>query len=507
MSIRISPIAPASLYLATAMLAATPAFAGSWTTPSFGASLQGDLYTPTTPAASAAILVSIHYCSGHSSNAHSWFQSYADQYGFYIIAPDAGKNCFDSSLNRGGDPGAIVKMVQYVITNKNADASRVFAAGMSSGGCMTNTLLAIYPDVFAGGSAMPGFPAGLWPAGDTSCQKCSSSPGSGDTGQKYADMAKSTFSWSGTRPCSEQWVGGGDQYNFNGWLPVVASQFQILGNLGAEGAGTGAPSGWTRKVYKDTSGNVRLETNLGPSSQKHDLSNVSAMFGQVITFLGLDKPTGACGSASSGTGGSTSTGGATSTGTKTTGGATGAGGTKATGGATSAAGGTAAVGGTSATGGKASTSTGGKSSTSAGTTAAGGTKAAGGTSSNAGGTKATGGASSTGVPISTGGNGNDTGGTSAGVDTSSNGGSAGNATSAATSAPANTGGAGAVVGGGPSVGGESTVTNTTPGGSSSNQGGCSCRVAGKNDSSSTLWSLGLLGIAFAAWRRRQRKVG
>ena len=39
-------------------------------------------------------------------------------------------------------------------------ASRVFAAGMSSGGCMTNTLVAVYPDVFAGGSAMPGFPAG-----------------------------------------------------------------------------------------------------------------------------------------------------------------------------------------------------------------------------------------------------------------------------------------------------------------------------------------------------------
>jgi acetylxylan esterase len=52
-------------------------------------------------------------------------------------------------------------MVDYVVTNKHADKSRVFAAGMSSGGCMTNTLLAIYPDVFAGGSAMPGFPAGV----------------------------------------------------------------------------------------------------------------------------------------------------------------------------------------------------------------------------------------------------------------------------------------------------------------------------------------------------------
>ena len=235
------------------LLVAGSAQAGSWTTNApFGATLQGDLYTPTTPAASAAVIASIHYCGGNASAAHSWFQSYADQYGFYIVAPNAGKNCFDSSISRSGDPAAIVKMVQYVITNKSADASRVFAAGLSSGGCMTNTLLAVYPDVFAGGAAMPGFPAGLWPAGDTTCSKCGSSPGGGDTGQAYADKVKNVFSFSGTRPCSAQWVGGGDQYNFNGWLPVVASEFQILGNLGSGTAGTGAPSGWTRTKYKDS---------------------------------------------------------------------------------------------------------------------------------------------------------------------------------------------------------------------------------------------------------------
>jgi len=301
----------ALLTLNAGLLGTAAAHAGSWTANApFGATLKGDLYTPTTPAASPAILVVIHMCTGHSTTVHGWFDSFADQNGFYLIAPDAGKQCFDSSASRDGDKAAIVKMVDYVVTNKNADKTRVFAAGMSSGGCMTNTLLAVYPDVFVGGSAMPGFPAGGWPSGDTTCTKCGSSPPSTD-GKYWGDIARKAFTWSGTYPCSQQWVGGGDEYNFNGWLPAVAAQFQNLSNLTGPTDGTGAPSGWTRKVYKDAAGNVRLETNLGPTSQKHDLETVNpTLYGKVVTFLGLDKPTGACGASTTGSGGSTGTAGA-----------------------------------------------------------------------------------------------------------------------------------------------------------------------------------------------------
>ena len=295
------------------LLAASPARAGSWQNSfsGFGATLQGDLYTPTTPAAAPAVLVAIHMCTGHSTTVHGWFDSYADKNGFYIIAPDAGKQCFDSSASRDGDKAAIVKMVNYLITQKNADKTRVFAAGMSSGGCMTNTLLAIYPDVFAGGSAMPGFPAGAWPAGDIVCSKCGSTPPSTD-GAYWGNMARKVFAWSGTYPCSQQWVGGGDQYNFDGWLPAVAAQFQNLSSLGS-GMPASGRSGWTRTVYKDGSGNVRLETNLGPTSQLHDLETVNpTLYGDVITFLGLDKASGSCGltSTGSGAGGGTGAGGA-----------------------------------------------------------------------------------------------------------------------------------------------------------------------------------------------------
>jgi MYXO-CTERM domain-containing protein len=464
------------------LLFAGTAHAGSWQANApFNASLKGDLYTPTTPAASPAVLVVIHMCTGHSTTVHGWFDKYADAQGFYLIAPDAGKQCFDASASRDGDKKAVVDMVNYVIMNKGADKTRVFAAGMSSGGCMTNTLLAIYPDVFAGGSAMPGFPAGGWPKGDTTCTKCNSSPSTTD-GKTWGDMARSAFMWSGTYPCSQQWVGGGDEYNFDGYLPAVAAQWQNLANLGAGTMGTGAPSGWARTVYKDTAGNIRLETNLGPTSQKHDLESVNPpLYGDVVRFLGLDKATGACGLGSSGSGGM-SAGGASGSGGMSAGGSPG-GGAPGTGGA--------------ATGGTAGTSTMNTGGTASGT---GGAPGTGGTGVATGGTTMTG----SGGTIGTGGTGTGTAGT--GVATGGTAPTAGR--SGTGGAPTGSGGTGTATGGTTAKGGTGTAGHTSAGtgnkGSgdddSGESGGCSISNVSSRGSAASLLALGL-GALFLRRRR------
>ena len=458
-----------ALLTATAglLVAAAPARAGSWANSynfGSGVSLKGDLYTPTTPASPPAILVAIHMCTGHSSTVHGWFDSYADKQGFYIIAPDAGKQCFDSSASRDGDKAAIVAMVNYVIMNKGADKTRVFAAGMSSGGCMTNTLLAVYPDVFAGGSAMPGYPAGAWPAGDTTCTLCGSAPSSSQLNTDWAGKATSVFKWSGTYPCSQQWVGGGDEYHFNAWLPAVAKQFQTLGKLGDGMSATGR-SGWSRTVYKDSAGNVRLETNLGPSSQKHDLETVSpTLYGDVITFLGLDKATGACGmdSTSSGSGGGTGMGGGPMSGGSggsggmmgsaggkpgTNGGSTGSGATTGGSGGSSGHSGMTASGGVTGSGSGGSGNGNGMTTGSGGSTGSGGTKEGTGGKTSSGGTTGSGGNS--GMTASSGGT-TGSGGSSSGGSTGSGGSSS---SSGGSGSGENGGGGGCSVSGAPQAGG------------------------------------------------------
>ncbi|HEY5955111.1 MAG TPA: PHB depolymerase family esterase [Polyangiaceae bacterium] len=495
MSNRFRHSASALLSVAAIQFAASPCLAAWQNNAPFGATLQGDLFSPSTPGPSPAVVVAIHYCTGNKSVVHGWFESAAEKNGFYIIAPDAGKQCFDSSASRDGDKAAIVKMVDYVIAQKSVDKTRVFAAGLSSGGCMTNTLLALYPEVFAGGAAMPGFPAGGWPAGDTTCTKCSSNPPSTD-GKYWADIVTKVNPYNGTRPCVQQWVGGGDEYKFNAWLPAVAAQFQTLMGLGAGTSGTGAPSGWTRTEYKDSAGNVRLQTNLGPSSQKHDLSSAN-LFGNVVSFLGLDKPSGSCGSTtSSGTGGA---GGASSSSSVAAGGSVAGGGKSSTGG-TSNSGGKSSAGGSGPAAGGASSSTTSSAPTGGAKTTTGGTSSV--TTTSTGGAKTSGTAT-----VSTGGTSasstiaSNRGGTesSNSVGTTGNGGSATSSTTSNTTSNTASGGSSNATSSSSNTG---NVPATTGGGSPLPEADGGCRVA---RGERPLGTAGLLLVALGMLVRRRRR--
>lgn len=109
------------------------------------------LYTPTNVVAKPPILVGIHACHGKGLDVCSsgnTFAQQADKYGFLLVCPSAvsSDGCWDvhstASLSHdgGGDAGGIISMVSYVVKNKNGDASRVYAAGHSSGAMMTNGL-------------------------------------------------------------------------------------------------------------------------------------------------------------------------------------------------------------------------------------------------------------------------------------------------------------------------------------------------------------------------------
>jgi poly(hydroxyalkanoate) depolymerase family esterase len=384
------------LPLSALLLASSPALAGSWQT---GVNYGGsgptmDLFTPTKVAASPGIMVALHYCGGSAGGVHSWFESLADQYGFYIIAPDAQGNCWDASPGRSGEKAAIVQMVQYVITNKNANSTRVCAAGASSGACMTQTLLASYAEVFAAGSALAGVPVGAWPAGDTTCSMCGQNAPS-KTAQQWGDIVRQADpSFSGTRPRVQLWHGTSDTtLNYPSMLDAEVAQWTNVFGVSNGTQQSGVPkSGWTRTSYG--SGTVVLEVNIG-QGVGHDLTG-QGFWSDVVRFCGLDQsPTGTGGTGAGGaaTGGRPS-GGASSGGRATGGvptGGTATGGT-ASGGVPS--GGTASGG--RATGGGVTTS-GGRATGGAVTTIGGQSATTGGTSSTGGAPLGTGGASSGGT--------------------------------------------------------------------------------------------------------------
>jgi poly(hydroxyalkanoate) depolymerase family esterase len=168
----------------------------------------------------------MHRCgaSGPGFYSGSEFASLADRYGFIVIYPTATQqagfgNCFDTwsdaAKRRGGgsDPVSIVSMVSYAERQYGGDANRVYATGSSSGGMMTNEMLALYPDVFKAGAAFMGVPFGCFAnAADyaPSTSKCTT--GQLDlTPEEWGDKVRTAYpGYSDPWPRIQLWHGTAD---------------------------------------------------------------------------------------------------------------------------------------------------------------------------------------------------------------------------------------------------------------------------------------------------------
>ncbi len=361
------------------------------------------IFVPSSLASKPPILVYTHHCQGSASSSHqsqSAVEKIADSTGFIIIYPEAtGQNCWDAGSKRslkhdgGGDTHAVAQMVKYVVSKYSADANRVYAAGDSSGGIMTEALLGVYPDVFMAGVSIMGVPCGCWAAG---YQDVTGKDGqwSGDcaggrvtkTAQQWGELVRSYFpGYTGHRPRLQHWHGETDNtLSFKNVAEDIKEWTNLLG-LSEEPTGTEAntpKSGTTHKFWKNSCFTVYETFTLANTGHM-----VSADANLMTKYFGLDKKDGedpetaACGpsavpgggSGAGGAGGSTGAGGTTGAG----GGGGGTGGRGGSGGKTTSSGGvqggaaTTAATGTAGQGGasQASTEAGGKSGSNGGTAA------------------------------------------------------------------------------------------------------------------------------------------
>jgi len=320
MSNRLRFSAAAFFHFGAVSLLAAPSFAATWQNKvNYGGSTTMDLYVPTNVDASPGIVVALHYCGGNSSNAHGWLQSASDQYGFIIIAPGAGGNCFDATPARSGERDAITKMVAYVVTQNHADPTKVFAAGASSGACMTQALLAAYPEVFAGGSVLAGVPAGAWTGGNAYGWTTPANR----TAAEWGDIVrKASPNFTGTRPKVQLWHGTADTtLTYTPNFPAEVSQWTNVHGVtdSATSSFKASQDTWERKSYKNSAGTVVLETNVAQGAP-HDLSG-RGLWPDVVRFFGLDvdAPTGGGGSGAGGGSSAGGSGGTAGAGTSTAG--------------------------------------------------------------------------------------------------------------------------------------------------------------------------------------------
>ena len=491
-----------ALLAAPSVRAASLQQVSNWGVSGLPADVTMSIYVPDRVATNPPVLALIHYCGGTASAVFGQAQgggivSAADQYGFIIVVPSSGR-CWDVQSNKtwtrdgGGDSHAIRQMVRYAIDNRNGNPDRVYATGDSSGGMMTELLLALYPDVFKAGAAFAGMPAGCRGSSETGSGGGYSGACAGGsvthTAQQWGDIARMLApGYAGHRPRVQLFHGDADTtIRYANHTEAIKEWTNVLG-LGTNPTTTdmGVQLGnhqATRQRWQNGCGYVVLDgfTSIGGD---HGPSDALFKSQYVIPFLGLDK-TGAvdpevqqCGAG--GTGGSA--GGSGGAGAGGRGGAGGSGGGQG-GVAGSGPAGSAGRGGAGGTVGRGGNGGGAGTGGSAGGSGGdGGTSGAGGTQGQAG----------------TQGSGN--GGTAAG-------GSAGGAGSGSGLAGAggSTGAAGSSGGGGAGAGGRGGGGGSRPDDVDSGSSGWGCALGGSHSDRRADISVLVLGLTLARLTARRR---
>ncbi|ADI05308.1 esterase, PHB depolymerase family protein [Streptomyces bingchenggensis BCW-1] len=285
------------------MLSPSPAAAASLTeVTGFGnnpSNLRMYQYVPSNVAARPAILVAVHYCTGSGPAFFSGteFASLADRYGFIVIYPSATRSgsCFDVSSPQalrhdgGSDPVGIVSMVRYVLQHNNADPSRVYVTGASSGAMMTNVLLGDYPDVFKAGAAFSGVPFGCFATTDGSGWNTACANGTiTKTAQQWGDLARGAYpGYTGARPRMQLWHGTADTtLRYPNFGEEIKQWTNVLGASQTPASTDSPQTNWTRTRYGATGDRAPVEA-ISIQGTGHSLP-LAGMAARAITFFGLD---------------------------------------------------------------------------------------------------------------------------------------------------------------------------------------------------------------------------
>jgi poly(hydroxyalkanoate) depolymerase family esterase len=229
-------------------------------------------YVPNNVAARPAILVANHWCGGSASAMYSGteYAQLADQNGFIVVYPQVTRSslCFDVSTagalthNGNSDPAAIVSMVQWEVAHHNADASRVYATGISSGAMMTNVLLGDYPDVFKAGAAFAGVPFACFATTDGSMWNTACANGQiTKTPQQWGDLVRAAFpGYTGARPRMQLWHGTNDTTLFyQNYTEEIKEWTNVLGVSQTPSFTDSPQSSWTRTRYGSTGTQAPVE--------------------------------------------------------------------------------------------------------------------------------------------------------------------------------------------------------------------------------------------------------
>ncbi len=218
---------------------------------------------------SPALVVVLHGCTqtAASYDEGSGWSRLADDSGFAVLFPEQARQnnrnlCFNwfygSDVDREhGEVKSIREMIATLVAFQGIDSMRVYVTGLSAGGAMANAMLAVYPEVFAGGAIIAGLTYG---AAATIPQAFDRMRGYGLSSPDISqEKLRAASSHSGPWPSISVWQGTADRTVDEVNAKAIVEQWSAVHNVPVEPARHTNVDGHDHLIWSDGRGREMIE--------------------------------------------------------------------------------------------------------------------------------------------------------------------------------------------------------------------------------------------------------
>jgi poly(hydroxyalkanoate) depolymerase family esterase len=227
-------------------------------------------YVPEPLPRTPALVVVLHGC-GQTAAAYDFgtgWSTLAKRYGFALLMPEQqGANnantCFNwfnpGDVARGrGEAASIRQMVARMVADHKIDSRRIYITGLSAGGAMTSVMLAVYPEVFAGGAIIAGLPYGI--ASNVREALGGMMQSTSRPAGKLGDLVRKASKHKGPWPKVSVWHGSADRTVNPGNANEIVKQWLDVHGLPSAPMSAVDVDGHPREVWWNADGETIVES-------------------------------------------------------------------------------------------------------------------------------------------------------------------------------------------------------------------------------------------------------